>query len=95
MNTDATDLQIQMALLNYFDPCKSVLSVVRLGFFVRAMRAHQGLLALDDMFFERRNIACGNTDATGASRNFIHMFSYGRMRAQKILNQISVSHNYR
>jgi hypothetical protein len=47
------------------------------------------------MFFERRNLARGNTDAPGASRNFIHMFSDRRMRAQKIVNQIGVSHDYR
>jgi hypothetical protein len=28
MNTDGTDLQIQKLLLNFFDPCKSVLSAL-------------------------------------------------------------------
>jgi len=32
-NTDDTDLQIKMALLNFFDPWKSVLSVVRFWVF--------------------------------------------------------------
>ena len=47
------------------------------------------------MFFERRNLACGHTDAPGASRNCIHMFPDGRMRAQKIMNEIGISHDYR
>jgi hypothetical protein len=39
MNTDNTDFQIKNGLLNLFDPCKSVLSVlsvVRLGFLCKA-----------------------------------------------------------
>jgi hypothetical protein len=47
------------------------------------------------MFFERRNLACSDSDAPGASRNFVHMLSAGRMRAQKIMNEITISHNYR
>jgi len=33
MNTDDTDLQIQNWLIELFDPCKSVFSVVRFGVF--------------------------------------------------------------
>jgi hypothetical protein len=58
-------------------------------------RGPSGLLAVGEVFFERRNFACGITDAPGASRNFIHMFLDGRMHAQKIVNEISVSHDYR
>jgi hypothetical protein len=48
-----------------------------------------------EVFFERRNLACGIADAPGASRNFIHMSPGGRMRAENIVNKISVSHDYR
>jgi len=48
-----------------------------------------------EVFFEGRNLACGHADAPGASRNFVHMFPGGRVRAQKIMNQIGISHDYR
>jgi hypothetical protein len=57
-------------------------------------RSPSGLLALDDMRFERRYLARGGTDAPGASRNFVNMLSGRRMRAQKIMNEIGISHNY-
>jgi len=40
-DTDDTDLQVQNGLLNFSDPCKSVLSalsVVRFGVFVQSNR---------------------------------------------------------
>src|SRR3954466_2732243 len=43
MNTDDTDLQIQkMALLNFLDPCKSVLSVLSVVRFGVCVHSHLG-----------------------------------------------------
>jgi len=49
---------------------------------------------MGEVLFEGRHLARGDSDAPGASRNFIHMFSGGRMRAQNIMNQIGISHDY-
>jgi len=49
---------------------------------------------MGEVLFEGRHFARGHTDAPRTSRNFVYMFSGGRMSTQKIMNEIGISHNY-